>query len=143
MPGDFPEPITLPEHLQVVESWKQELLQAILPLHQLLDILKRPRDQETSLAETLLATLSEGNELLSMLLTESKVISEALSNLRQDMLTGQSATSLEVQMLAGRLSHLSDPNAGIARTISHIWASVGEIQRVVQDVQVMLNGPVN
>lgn len=143
MSAGFPEPIILPEHLQVVESWKQELLQAILPLHQLLDILKRPRDQETSLAETLLATLSEGNELLSMLLTESKVISEALSNLRQDMLTGQSATSQEVQMLAGRLSHLSDPNAGIARTISHIWASVGEIQRVVQDVQVMLNGPVN
>ena len=97
----------------------------------------------TSLAETLLATLSEGNELLSMLLTESRVISEALSNLRQDMLTGQSATSQEVQMLAGRLSHLSDPNAGIARTISHIRASVGEIQRVVQDVQAMLNGPVN
>lgn len=143
MPGDFPEPITLPEHLQVVESWKQELLQAILPLHQLLDILKRPRDQETSLAETLLATLSEGNELLSMLLTESRVISEALSNLRQDMLIGQSATSQEVQMLAGRLSHLSDPNAGLARTISHIRASVGEIQRVVQDVQAMLNGPVD
>ena len=143
MPDDSREPIILPEHLQILESRIEQLLQAVLPLHQLLDTLKRPGDQETSLIEKLLAALAEGNEMMSVLLTETRAIAAALSNSRLDLLIGQNKTREEVQSLGERLSHLSDPNAGLAKTIYHMRAAVAQIQRMVQEVQTMPNGPID